>query len=37
MPTVPPNPIIHKAMTRPRTFSCTWACSVVFSAVMNAK
>ncbi len=36
-PTVPPKPIIHSAMTRPRTFSCTRACSVVLRAVMNAK
>jgi hypothetical protein len=36
-PTVPPKPIIHSAMTRPRTFSWTRACSVVFSAVMKAK
>ena len=25
-PTVPPNPIIHRASTRPRTFSCSRAC-----------
>ena len=37
MPTVPPKPIIHSAMTRPRTFSCTRACRVVFNAVMKAK
>ncbi len=37
IPTVPPKPIIHSAMTLPRTFSCRPACRVVFSAVMNAK
>ena len=36
-PTVPPKPIIQSAMTRPRTFSRRRDCSVVFSAVMNAK
>ena len=35
--TVPPKPMIHSAMTRPRTASSSRACSVVFSAVMKAK
>ena len=34
-PTVPPNPIIHSAMTRPRTFSRRRDCSVVFSDVID--
>ena len=35
--TVPPNPMIHNAMTRPRTASSNRVCSAVFRAVMKAK
>ena len=35
--TVPPNPMIHSAMTGPRTASLRRVCRAVLSAVMKAK
>jgi hypothetical protein len=34
---VPPNPMIHSAITRPRTCGVRWFCSNVYTDVMVAK
>jgi hypothetical protein len=37
MGTVPPKPMSHSDMTRPRTESGRWACRTVLSDVMEPK